>query len=457
MDDWHRAFTQNTLVPPHPQRARQFGKESTAFQCILKWLDGPLIKQGILDMLSELECHLRVSLFDVTYKHFFGRTWKTTVKPTNQLSKQPPRILFNEPLYFHTTLSHPSIVAVIEVVAEGRKRDGALQVLSCGFGILRIFGNKPESPTSAGQDKRLRLYHGTPRALLHPLLQDPIEQNRYMTMMENCSLQYTLKPHPPLEPAFHLLPENFLISGLQQIPGLLPPHGDTGDALRKPRFQKPTTLHLDDLFFTLYPSLEKFEEELVQLLISDHFREGVGLLDSGTLEVLERRLHVCVHNGLGFVHRPQVVVLVPEMDMTLTRSASFSRRITASSKSSSGNQALVLRSHLRLPEMVNHPSFAIVFQLEYVFNSPSGADGSASSSTSLSSLACMHMVRWAVWNPDLEAGPGKVTLPLQGGVQHNPSRCLVYKVPSASMSSEEVSTSEVWFSHACSKFIRLCV
>lgn len=64
----------------------------------------------------------------------------------------------------------------------------------------------------------------------------------------------------------------------------------------------------------------------------------------------------------------------------------------------------------------------------------------ASSPTSISSVACMHMVRWAVWNPDLEAGPGKVTLPLQGGVRHNPSHCLVYKVPSASMSSEEVST-----------------
>lgn len=49
-----------------------------------------------------------------------------------------------------------------------------------------------------------------------------------MTLMENCSLQYTLKPHPPLEPAFHLLPENLLVSGLQQIPGLLPPHGDMG-------------------------------------------------------------------------------------------------------------------------------------------------------------------------------------------------------------------------------------
>lgn len=53
-------------------------------------------------------------------------------------------------------------------------------------------------------------------------------ESKHMTLMENCSLQYTLKPHPPLEPAFHLLPENLLVSGLQQIPGLLPPHGDTG-------------------------------------------------------------------------------------------------------------------------------------------------------------------------------------------------------------------------------------
>lgn len=45
---------------------------------------------------------------------------------------------------------------------------------------------------------------------------------------------------------------------------------------------------------------------------------------------------------------------------------------------SSGNQVLVLRSRLRLPEMVSHAAFAIVFQLEYVFSSPSGVDGSVS-------------------------------------------------------------------------------
>ena len=67
-----------------------------------------------------------------------------------------------QPLYFHTSLNHPNVVAVVEVVTEGRKQDGSLQALSCGFGILRIFGNKLESPTSASQDKRY-----LPR-LLHP-------------------------------------------------------------------------------------------------------------------------------------------------------------------------------------------------------------------------------------------------------------------------------------------------
>uniref|UniRef100_G1TH77 Uncharacterized protein n=1 Tax=Oryctolagus cuniculus TaxID=9986 RepID=G1TH77_RABIT len=97
MRDWHEVFAHNVLVPPHPQRARQPVKESTAFQCVLKWLDGPLIRQGLLEVLSEVECHLRVSLFDVTYRHFFGRTWKSSVQPTKQLSRQPSRVVFNEP------------------------------------------------------------------------------------------------------------------------------------------------------------------------------------------------------------------------------------------------------------------------------------------------------------------------------------------------------------------------
>ncbi|KAG8505552.1 Nephrocystin-4, partial [Galemys pyrenaicus] len=437
MSDWRRVFAGTELVPPHPQRVRLPQRESAAFQCVLKGLEGPLAKQGALEVLSEVGCQLRVSLFDVAHRHFFGRTWQTAVRPAGPLSRQPARTVFNEPLYFHTSLNHPSVVAVVEVVAHGRKRDGAPQTVSCGFGILRLFGAKPESPASASRDRRLRLYHGTPRALLHPLLQEPVEQSERMTPVAGCSVQYSLRAHPALEPAFHLLPENLLVSGLQPLPGLLPAPGDTGDALRKPRLQEPATWHLDAVSFSLYPSLEKFEEELLGLLACDRLREGAGPRDGGGLEVAERRLHVGVHSGLGFVRRPQVVVLVPEREVALTRSASFSRR-AGSSKASPGDQALVLRSRLRLPEMVCHPAFAVVFQLEYVFSGPAGAHGHASPAPSLPGLACVHLIRWAVWRPSLEARSGQVSLPLLGGVRPNPARRLVYKAPSASMSNEEV-------------------
>lgn len=37
-----------------------------------------------------------MSLFDVTYRHFFGRTWKTMVRPVEPLPRQPSKIVFNE-------------------------------------------------------------------------------------------------------------------------------------------------------------------------------------------------------------------------------------------------------------------------------------------------------------------------------------------------------------------------
>ncbi|XP_054996166.1 nephrocystin-4 [Sorex araneus] len=432
MGEWQRALEQHALVPPHPQRLRQPPKASRGFLCLLKLLEAPPATQGVLEALSDVRCHLRVSLFDVAYRHFFGRTWRTAERPVQPLPGSPPRIVFNEPLYFHTSLDHPHIVAVVEAVMEGRRRDGAAQALASGFGILRLFSSKPESPTPASQDKWLRLYHGTPRALLHPLLLDPIEQSRHLSPVNGRGLRYSLQAHPPLEPAFPLLPENLLVSGLRPVPGLLPAPAGPGDAFRKPRLQKPVTWLLDAVSFTLYPSLEKFEEELLELLASDHLWEG------GALEIQERRLHVGAHSGLGFVHRPQVLVLLPEREVALTRSASGGGRPGASAKASPGNQALVSRSCVRLPGMVPHPAFAVVFQLEYVLSSVAGADGHAAAP----SLSAMHMVRWASWSPCPGASSGTVTVPLQGGTRPSPARCLVFKVPSASLSSQEVQQVE---------------
>ncbi|XP_039364827.1 nephrocystin-4 isoform X5 [Mauremys reevesii] len=442
MSEWQRIFVQNLTVPPHSQRRRHLPRESIAFQCVLKYVEGNLIKQRVLEGLSEVEYQLRLSLFDITYRHFFGRTWKSTTRPLKAVPGLPPKVVFSETIYFHTSLNHPSIVAVVEVVAAAKKREGTHQDLSCGFGILHLFNSKSEPTDVATKDRGLQLYHGTPRALLHPLLQDPIEQNKYMTVIENTHLQYTLRPHPPLETMYHLFPENMLVSGLQKIPGLLLTHGETNDFFRKPHLMKSVTWYLDKLSINLYPSLEKFEEELLDLLNSERLLKDSSTVDGSEVLIQERRLHIGVHNGLCFVQTPQVVVVVPEAEVARGRSASFHRKQGLSAKPSMVGQALVLRSRIRLTEMVRHPAFAIVFQLEYVFCAPSGADRKALSISSLTKAAYMHSIRWTVWNPLLDSCSTEVILPLQGGAQHNPSHVLVYKMPPTSMSSEEVKQVE---------------
>ncbi|CAM5105758.1 unnamed protein product [Natator depressus] len=442
MSEWQRIFVQNLTVPPHSQRRRHLPRESVAFQCVLKYVEGNLIKQRVLEGLSEVEYQLRLSLFDITYRHFFGRTWKSTTRPLKAVPGQPRKVVFNETIYFHTSLNHPSIVAVVEVVAAAKKREGTHQDLSCGFGILHLFNSKSEPTDVATKDGELKLYHGTPRALLHPLLQDPMEQNKHMMVIENTHLQYTLRPHPPLETMYHLFPENMLVSGLQKIPGLLLTHGETNDFFRKPHLMKSVTWYLDKLSIHLYPSLEKFEEELLDLLNSERLLKDSSTVDGSEVLIQERRLHIGVHNGLCFVQTPQVVVVVPEAEVARGRSASFHRKQDLSAKPSMVGQALVLRSRIRLTEMVRHPAFAIVFQLEYVFCAPSGADRKALSISSLTKAAYMHSIRWTVWNPLLDSSSTDVILPLQGSAQHNPSHVLVYKMPPTSMSSEEVKQVE---------------
>uniref|UniRef100_A0A8B9ZIN7 Uncharacterized protein n=1 Tax=Anas platyrhynchos TaxID=8839 RepID=A0A8B9ZIN7_ANAPL len=89
MSEWERIFLQNLAVPPHSQRRRNIPKESAAFQCVLKYLEGTVVTQV-------KECSLRLSLFDVTYHHFFGRTWQSSARTPRSAPQQRPRVVFNE-------------------------------------------------------------------------------------------------------------------------------------------------------------------------------------------------------------------------------------------------------------------------------------------------------------------------------------------------------------------------
>ncbi|NXX62641.1 NPHP4 protein, partial [Scopus umbretta] len=425
MSEWERVFLQNITLPPHSQRRRARPPGSTAFRCVLKYLEGAALTQGA-------EYQLRLSLFDATYHHFFGKTWRSSRRAARAAPPRPARAAFNETIYFHTSLNHPGIAAVLEVVATAGKGDGGSRYLSCGFGLIPLFGSGLEVTDPAAEDRTLKLYHGTPRALLHPRFQDPMEKNKYLTVMEKSHLQYALKPHQPLEKIFHLLPENLLMSGLQTIPGLLPARGDASDCLQKPRPMKPVTCYLERLSVRLYPSLEEFEEELLDLLNSDRLLKANAAPDGEGLAVRERRLHIGVHNGLRFVQVPQVAVLVPE-----TEAAQGSCPGLPGSGDRGAGQALVLRSRIHLSEMVPHPAFGVCFQLEYVFCTVGRADGKALPSSARGEAADMRSVRWAVWSPVLDASEAEVVLPLRGGARRGPCQALVYRTPPSSRSSRQ--------------------
>ncbi|NXF84565.1 NPHP4 protein, partial [Eubucco bourcierii] len=450
MSEWQRVFQQNLTIPPHCQRRRARWAGSTAFCCVLKYLDGAAFTEPVLDA-PVLSCHalqgaeyqLRLSLFDATYRHFFGRTWRSSWRAACAVPSGPARVAFNETVYFHTSLNHPDITAVVEVVTVSGKGDKGSQELSCGFGLIPLFSSRSEVTDQTTEDRALKLYHGTPRALLHPRFQDPVAKNKYLMVMEKSHLQYALKTHEPLKRIFHLLPENLLVSGLQTLPGLLPARGNTGDCLRKPQLLKPVPCYLEGLSVHLAPSVEEFEEELLEMLKSDRLLQANAAPDGAGLVVRERRLHVGVHNGLRFLQPPQIAVLVPQAEAV---------QGTCSGVSSLGSrcagQALVLRSRIHLSEMIPHPAVSICFQLEYLCCSLGAAGGKALPTGARGEVGELCSVRWAVWSPVLGTSRAEVVLPLRGGTHCGPYQTLVYRSPVSRRSSWQVESGTIQFCFA---------
>ncbi|TMS16274.1 Nephrocystin-4, partial [Larimichthys crocea] len=169
-------------------------------------------------------------------------------------------------LYFHTSLRLPSTVVVLELVSLSPRPDGSQHALGRGFTLLELFTNRPEAQAADG-DRRLSLHHGSPRGLLHPVLRDTVDYSSLLKTIDGAHLDCVIKNHPALVSMIHLLPENVLVSGNENIPGLSA--SPTGDALLRPQMLKMLPFTLNRLTISLQPSLEKFESQLLQLINAD--------------------------------------------------------------------------------------------------------------------------------------------------------------------------------------------
>ncbi|GAA6086539.1 nephrocystin-4 isoform X1 [Tachysurus ichikawai] len=72
-------------------------------------------------------------------------------------------------VYFHTSLCLASVVAVVELASLSAGTDASQTAVGQGFGILQLFSEQAQG------EGRLSLFHGTPRALLHPTMRDPLQ------------------------------------------------------------------------------------------------------------------------------------------------------------------------------------------------------------------------------------------------------------------------------------------
>ncbi|XP_067270013.1 nephrocystin-4-like isoform X2 [Pseudorasbora parva] len=424
MSDWKNAFESNRVIPPHSQTARQAPGSSQGLQLVFKQIDGLHIRQS--ELPQSLQYQLRVTLFDSDHQHFFGRTWKSGSHSVSGTSGQSGRVFFNEVVYFHTSLCLSAVVAVVELVSLSIRADGSQDAVGSGFGLLQLFTGRADTIISQGEG-RLSLFNGTPRALLHPTLKDPLQLNAVLSVMEGSQLLYSVQPHPALTPIMHLLPPNILVSGHDHIPGTVFSTDTDTDALRKPRLLKSFSCVLEGLRVALFPSAEVFESDLLQLLNKDCQNTNRGA-EGRSVVVQERRLLVGVHNGWGWVEKPHVLVL--------EREAAGSREARVRGASVGGNfmqtstdklsDGLSLRGSVEL-KMMRDVAFSIVFQLQYVFSCPLVGDGQMTS-TAAHRAAFMQCVRWCAWSlfSDPE-GPGEnVCLNLQGGALPNPWGVMVY-------------------------------
>ncbi|XP_029910825.1 nephrocystin-4 [Myripristis murdjan] len=441
---WRAVFERGRLVPPHSHTVRLAAdthlSQSHGLQLSLSRLTAPHLQQETSEGEHGVTYQLRVTLFDRNHQHFFGKTWKSTP----QRMKANHKILFNEVLYFHTSLRLPSMMAVLELVALSVRPDGTQQALGRGFTILELFPNKPEARATDG-DRRLNLHNGSPRSLLHPLLKDSVEYDSVLKTIDGAHLDCVIKGHPALVSMMHLLPENVLVSGDENIPGLAA--SPTGDALLRPQLLNMLPYTLDRLTVSLQPSLEKFESQLLQLINADcHNTKQPGSEGTArTVVIQERRLHVGIHNGWCFLEKPQVVVLEPEASGFRARSGSTSNKSRLAKDSlavASLPQVLGLRSSLEL-RLTNDKALAIIFQLEYVFSAPIGRETTLSV-TSTSRAAFMQCLRWGIWCPFQGSADWRgeeIQLALHGGAMPNPHGVMVYSTEMSTKAQSPVPQS----------------
>ncbi|KAJ3055846.1 Nephrocystin-4, partial [Rhizophlyctis rosea] len=235
----------------------------------------------------------------------------------------------DECLYLHTALSSPNVVAILEFVfiVEFDSEESSQDFISGGWTLLHLF-----DPDRNGLDlesvwgpngqanhvdeaiKLMPIFDGTPRAL--PFIAGSIlgTSSGYPTLstIPGAMFSYAFAPRPDVRPACSMWRENVWVGPGDDVPGL--------EVSAESITMAPAeAVGLSQIRIRIPQGIQKYEQNLLTSISFSHdhsFPNSLTPTPTGTLplpKILERRLHIGLHNSHTFPTAPTILTLTPNL------------------------------------------------------------------------------------------------------------------------------------------------
>ncbi|KND02206.1 uncharacterized protein SPPG_02691 [Spizellomyces punctatus DAOM BR117] len=418
--DWFSAFTNHNVTPTSPDTPTKY-----PYQLDFLKVEGLPTPRGSLH--GDLE--LRVSFFDFAQGAFFGRTWgggpcdlsgksgggedgsdTEDAVVHSQIGHWVTIHFKNQCVYFHTPITSPDVVVVVEFVFQGT--DEREESIGGGWTFFHCFD--PErgglslsevwdvaDDTSETDDTHIiPIYTGTPRIL--PFLSSVDTP----PTLPGAALTFAFTPRSDLRGVAHLWKENVFVGEGDRVPGVKMREG-------RVRGVRMNTGFVSEIRVYFHPTLHQYDAELLHALthmptLHPH------LHPTHKPTILERRLHIGFHNTHTFLNPTTAPLETPDNDTGLE---------------------LVYTGTLGL-QYLHDPRVALVVGVEYKVFVPTVKEPPGFLERVLLGRREVHgmrgvekvvMVGWMAWVPSRHSGEQARMIPLHTKSGPNPFGRPMYK------------------------------
>lgn len=349
LDKWTKT-RQNALVVPLLAQGVRRTKHKVGIRVHFDRIDGFRLPPAFAKELkgaskSKLEFCIHLSLFHTSSQSFFGNTWVSPLQKASMSGKKSSRLdLSSIQVALCTRIADPGCLAVAEIVVVEKDASGnqILGQYGVGWTSMPLFAavSSLASATNKSQKQKVKVYSGSPRALLFMDADGPNSKEDALQPLQDCTMVYVCSNDTQMTKISHLVRLNEFVGPGQSLGGL-----------REGTFPTKSSSNAKlsssmDLFINLISILlpAQWEEQAQSYL---QLRKGLDKHEAGNKFVLK----VAPHNGRTAIDKngwTQIPLKASEF-----------------SDHPDYDQCLRYEKSVRLRQFPKDNQVAIAFQLEY--------------------------------------------------------------------------------------------